>query len=490
MPNLAPWLQRSGGIDILVLDSDQASARLWRGSSAALIRSCSASPEAAKAQAGEIADLLGSRRSALKLALGPGWVTTATIDLPPMPRKELALVLARRAAKLTNLEAGDLQFRARVLGPVGNLEQDGKEIRYLLAATSRARIEPLRSELARRGKTVESVLPACLARLSYACHKLADEASFARQRSAIVIDIGPRSVVTSLISGELLLSQTVLDGDFSRVPTLPLAILQELKNLDAFHRKVRRGEGVSCVFVLGMPEARARLFESVMKSSLAAAAAIFEPAHQGDVEASVFQELSLLSAVHEGPFSLELKAPIPLGRRERTVLGVGVSLSALVIAAVTVGRVDEAQQRVRAQQARAEQLAVGVEDLDVADRAFEQAVIDLEDQVTRLSAVGDVGFDPGVTLSRIGACIPAELLPTSLSVTSSEALGEVRISGRVDPDPVRAFRSLERLRTGLEALPEIEGVEVEPDGTLDRSEDSRNPGLGFDLRARLLKETP
>ena len=93
-------------------------------------------------------------------------------------------------------------------------------------------------------------------------------------------------------------------------------------------------------------------------------------------------------------------------------------------------------------------------------------------------------------MARIGECFPQGLRPDSISVASTELLGELRISGRVAPDPVGAFRSLEQLRLRLEALPELEHVEVEPDGTLGRNQDGARAGLGFDLHAHMVKQAP
>ena len=91
--------------------------------------------------------------------------------------------------QVANLQPDDVHFAARCLGPAPQLEQESKEQRHLLAVCSRARIEPLRRELARRGRKVVHVLPARLARLSFACQQLTSHPNFVAQSSAIVIDV-------------------------------------------------------------------------------------------------------------------------------------------------------------------------------------------------------------------------------------------------------------------------------------------------------------
>ena len=476
-------------MDVLLLDSDHASVRLQRPDGGFEIHTRTYAGSEANSMQGEIVDLAGRSKLPLTLALGAGWVATTTLDLPPMPRKELALVLARRAAKLANLQPDDVHFAARCLGPAPQLEQESKEQRHLLAVCSRARIEPLRRELARRGRKVVHVLPARLARLSFACQQLTSHPSFAAQSSAIVIDVESRAVITSLVSGTLLLSQTVLDGDLESVPTLPLAMLQEIKNLEAFHRKARRGVGVACVIVIGLARERAQLFGAAVSAALPDVAVLFDPPLQSSESGADLRSVSLQAAAHDGPFSLDLRAALPLSNRDRGVLAGAATLAVLGLAAGFVRGFSGDAKRAQSERERAERLSADMNSLAERERAAESTVAELESQVARLSAVAGIGFDPGWVLARLGSCLPPDLLPWSFSVSAPELGGQVNIAGRVAAEPLRAFRSLELLRTGLDRLPEIETVQVEPQSVLESGEDERT-GLEFELRATLVRGSP
>ncbi|MCY3003186.1 MAG: hypothetical protein NTV21_15400, partial [Planctomycetota bacterium] len=193
-------------------------------------------------------DQAGAQRQHCTLVLGGSLVDHRVLELPELARGDLRSVLARKAAHALGAELDDTLFAALPLGISEHADGDGpKGQKWLLMSVRKSVLRPIEVECRRRGVELARVSSASLARLCEAQRVRGDA-----EQACIVVDVDLDSIVVSLVQGTTLRHQNRITGTFATVPTMAMALVQELKSFDAFWRRSARGAGVTQVVVIGL----------------------------------------------------------------------------------------------------------------------------------------------------------------------------------------------------------------------------------------------
>lgn len=393
------------------------------------------------------------------LVLGGKLTEQRLLTLPPLGRRELPKVLARKAANLLGVELDDALYAALPLAADSRESESEVEQRWYVFAMRRSLVAPLAEALQRAHLRVARLSCATLARLC-----AAQEARGDVSEPCIVIDVDFDSVVVSLIHAEELRMQNRIQGTFRSAPTMALSLIQEVRSFDAYWRKSSRGEGVSQVVVIGVESERARLFAHALTSALPHARVVLrpEPGEEGAAPKPNGARIAALRACRStGAFQLEANLPAP----PRTAVMAAVAGCALLVAsgvgAVLHQRMSHELVDLRSSAAALAQHTCDLERLREGNRRAEALAQRAALEAERLAQARELGAPLAESIETLLAVVErrAELRSFSLSRFAGE--GELRFAAVSSDDPVESVRDLKTIEHALASSPLFHAVEIE-----------------------------
>jgi len=441
----------------------------------------------------------GSARRTCVLALGPSLVKQRIVTLPELPRADARRVLLRKAASLLECEPHDVLFQAIEVGaeaanrgaaPAKNAEAGAKpERRWLVAAVRRRELSALRYGLRRAGIRVRRTVSLQLSGLARAQTLRSDLAP-----ACIVVSAMRRSVSVSLVQGETIVNENVLEGDIRTQHSLAMSLIQEIKSYDAAWRKGNRGDAVGQVVLLGLPVDRAPLFKAAVQAALPSATVLGEsdqraaasvqpdvvPAAEGtEVREALAREVPaatpsadsgriemLVAALEPGRFQLDLMLPIPA--RTSTVAVVLSALFALFASVGTVAyrstsrREAEVLKAVRELDAK----SVDLEDLRTVNDRIHARLEALRALTRRNGEVLQQGWPLSEVLSNTLCAFGKDAALMSMTLDRPAGAAHITLDGVTAPNPIEAMLRVDRVVQSLEACARFERVVATPGGTL------------------------
>lgn len=428
----------------------------------------------------EALDTSGARRSAAVIVLGTGFVHESVLDLPPLARREVRAVLHRKAARNLELPPAEVLFASRAMETPDALassteERDGRtSTRWQSAALSKRSSVELFLELRRLGIGVKRVVSGRFARMNQVVGALEKP-----DEPAIGVDLGPESVYVDVIVGGTIVNQSRIAGNFAELPSIGLALVQEVRNLQGWWRKETRGQSIEQVVVLGAEEDRAMLLRQALGTAAPGARLMVAGCDDSELEGGRLGSLWACGA--RGPFDLDLSVRIP--RRPTRVLAAlaaGV-LMGLGGAVWLQGVFDE-----RLTERRVETALLNEKSLDLIlleeEQLREQARVEgFVREMERGFAARDQGlpFEDLLSLSLESLGRDAALLSFNLV---DDGGGRATVTGVTSNDPQRAQQVLERAAAHAGAHPDVTQVEMDPPSYIRAGEmDSQHHDFSMNL---------
>lgn len=434
----------------------------------------------------------GGAERACVVALGDGFVACRLLVVPPLPRRELARVLVRKAA--TQLDADESDSLFATVGAGGPDE-------LVLVSLPRAATSSLLAALQRVGLAPRRLVAARLAPLA---------AFAAAGGDRLVVALEPGACVISLLADGRLVRQDVLSGDPLASPAAANGLAQGIRTVAGFWRRKSRGRAIESVHLCGLPPERGSVFAASIEASLAGARVVVERADAGRAE-------------HAGAELASAELASAVARTEQASAEPRADVLARCVAGGPLARdlAPRAPRRgPRAALAVLGVLAFGVLLFSAARQHMSSSRSLLEDEITRLDATSeplialrarraatrariDALRDELAAATRLGGegFVYEELLASALAALRGrgelEALrvapaagGErtVRVEGRTAADPVVAAARLVALERELCAAGVLADVRIEGPYESDGDQRSGAGASGFALEARLAAE--
>jgi hypothetical protein len=332
----------------------------------------------------------GERPGRCVLALGQGYFEQRLLALPALPSAELRGVLARKAANLLELELEDSSYVAL---PVPVLGEGAEGTRHLILALQRSRATSIQAELRACGFRIQRVVSARLALLGAARRALPRP-----REAALVVTHEPHALGVTLLHGDALVQQTIFPGTHDDEAAMASALVQELRGLVQFWRRVRRGEEVTQLVLAGLKPEAAQHLEPTLHACVPGSHLVCLPLVV-DSEAPE-DEQSVTRFRYEacrltGPLQPDLGALLPFRRRSVASIALGVGVLTLALAGAGIVRMKsidaDLRQRGRELLARAGDVR-GLEELERRLRAVTDG---LDAEGRRVSEIGRMGIDLG-----------------------------------------------------------------------------------------------
>ena len=423
----------------------------------------------------------GRRPGRCILALGRGQYEQRLLDLPRMGGKELRAVLERKAANLLGEELEDSAFVAL---PVSRLEQDDALLRFFLFALNRTRSRSIQDELRAQGFDIVRVVSARMSLIEVARRILPDP-----NAGSLVVTRERDAVSISALHEGSLVQQAVL-GDMSEdVATMASLVVQELRGLVQFWRRVRRGEDVAQLALVGFDPDVARQLEPALQACVPGSITVCTPLEEivglaGGLTARCF---ALDACRVTGPLQPDLGTVLP--PRRRTVIGTVLSATvvALMLANAGIVRLKALDRGFRERADQLRRAAGNVELLEETAIESQSALHELEAERERMRRVGSMGIDFEGLAGAVFAAFGEDASLSSLDLNPWGDVGKVQITGTTWADPTASYEVLSLIRKRLEASPRFRDVLVRPPTAIP-GPDSR-AGLEFALEA-MLEESP
>jgi hypothetical protein len=394
----------------------------------------------------------GAPRRPLVLALQDGLVAFALHAVPPLGRKDLRDVLARKAARALACEPDDAVFAAFAPPSVG--AAPGTQEPWCVTALRRAEITALCLRLRDRGFAVRRVVAGRQAALQAALSAAGPTAG-----ATMVVVVGPTALTISLCRGSAVLNQDVIEGDLRANPGLASSLIQQAKSVVGYWRKESRGEHVEELVLFGLYDERALLLKHAFEAALPGVRVRCVPAEVADEDADRYAYLR--AARCEGPLCPDLSIPMP--PRRRTVAAL-VALGILGVAGVGATAAVSIRGEARLLGAHARRLDRGSADLDRlrAENAHaDQARRELEAELGRLAQIRATGVPVRDVFHAALAAFHGRATLVDLDVRPDPAGGSrVAITGRVGADPATMLAALGELRRALEGSGCFAGISV------------------------------
>ncbi len=402
-------------------------------------------------RAGLLARSAGHAKGACDLVLGAGFGEQRSLALPALAGADLREVLARKAAQILGCEPSDALFAAFLLrGEAG--AAGAAERRWLVRAVRRSHLRTLLLALRAQGLRTARVAWERGAALSGLPALLAE----GEPRGAmLVLCVEPHASVASLVHGDELVHQSVIEGDVAAQPSVGAALLQAAKSLDAFWRKESHGQQVERVVLLGADGATERhlspalhaAFPQVELQALPAADASGADARRAVLRAA------RAGLAREACLSVGLP-PLP-----STVLA-GALACALALALPALARARMARTREASWREEARALEARVADLPALraeHAATEELVARLRREGERVSAVGLRGLPLAELLQETLGAFQGRGALLACSYAPGAGL---RIEGQTSSYPGESRRALQGIEDRLEQSALLRDVEV------------------------------
>ena len=423
----------------------------------------------------------GDRPRPCVLALGRGLVEQRLLSLPELARGEARKVLPRKAAKLLGCEPTDALYAARRMpaprgaqGPQGSAEGA-----WLLAAMRRSVSSELRLELRRLKVPIRRTVSGRLARLSRAQGIIGEGSEDGE--AALVVDIEHDAVRVGVLAGPSLVSQSSLAGDFDETPSMALALIQEIRNLQAYWRKASRGGSVSRVVIIGLHPDRGRLLETAVENALPESEVILLPGEGEEPQVGRIESLRACRA--KGAFDLDLSVQLP--RRRATTAALALAVLGMTASGGVVLNRHMADQlgALQREGARVAADAGALADLQERQGHAQTTVDSLGWEVERTLAVAQLGVPMGEMIGEILEVFGPDAALLSLSVAGTSDPPDVNLSGVTHAHPMAAWSALDRIQRQLEEGRHLEGIQVDSPSFAAGTIDEPDPPLKFSLRA-------
>lgn len=473
----------SPGLDVLALDLDQAewlshpegrgpvvgSAPVDGRGPADLARASLAARDAA-----------GSRARRAILSLGPGLVSVRLIQTPVLSRRNLAVVMRRKAAAIAGCEPEEVLYAATRCGEDSDGSGEGKrEIRWAVAALRRSRLREILLSLRRSGVSVRRVVASPLAVPTRAA-----ELAGPGDDATIAIGVDRRCVHVALLGGGGLAMQNALEGSFEAQPSMALGLLQEVRSVDAFWRKHSRGGSVGRIVLLGLEGERAGLLVNALGAAIPGARVVRDEVRV-QADPATAGRVGILSCARAGDgVQVDLSVPVPA--EPVTIAAMAAAFLLCVGVAGTVGY-EHTHGREMAMREELEVLsraAAGLDGLEVREAEARAKLAELGALTERNAAVLRDGWPLQELLGDCLEGLGSDAALLSLRGGVWERERELSLEAITSSHPFASMQHIARVRTRLEESPLLEIVKEEARGLPG----DRSGGFVFAFEARAAGE--
>lgn len=406
----------------------------------------------------------GIKRRPVVLGFQSDLVHLKIVEIPAIPQKDLAAVIARRVAALAELQHDEVTFSAQSL--------DGEDVqkrRWLISGLGRSALYDMQHAFRGAGFPVRHAVAA----------RTAPFVAGAVTRNAIedgatitVIFEGDSCAIGVLSEGRLVHASALQGGATQHLeePQTARAFIQELRGIDAFWRRTSRGQQVAGVLVGGMDPSDVERLGPAVVGALGdvevKALSLSEPADaESETDATLLARMGVLATLGSSRMSV-LDFSVELRPRALTLTAVATA-SACLFGALAFQLREDLLVQVEAATSRATTLAAAstdlpeLEALSASVRNVETMVMEAALQIEEVSALG---LPAEALVSGIVDAFGREALLLSVSGTSA-GLGDssaslVRLRGIVRDAPGVTAPTLQRLKSRLEAIPGVEDVQM------------------------------
>jgi hypothetical protein len=417
------------------------------------------------------------------VALGTGWIESRTLELPPLPRREFARVLQRKAATLLGTELDGTLFAALPLFRTEDAAEAGTAAQpWLVLAMRRAEVVPLLLGLRRAGLRARRVVSARLASLAAASSRAVDA-----HGSVLAVSVEPKAVTLGLLHQGTLRFQSAMEGSLADQPALAMSLLQEVKSTEAWWRKHSRGGKIDEIVLLGASGPRGDLLRGALRNALGEVRIAEAVGTDGTEE----QLAELLAAARiEGPLQLDLSTRLPWRRRDSLLVS-SLSAAAVLVAGLFVyERLDDERQRLARETEAFAQEARELERYKSENAAIESALSERLRELTEVGAMSTEGCDMEALLTASLQAFEgrADLLRIAVEREGTEHVLELR--GETDPHPARAMAVVLGVAADLRARSFARDVIAQPEDLAQLGrKDSLEKASGFLVRATLREDS-
>ena len=414
----------------------------------------------------------GQRRSCV-LVLGDGLVRHGVQKLPPLARKDLERVVARKAAAECETSPGETLFSCLQLWNRG--EDSGH---WTVAMIERKRMLETQLHLRSHGFKVRRVTSISTAILNRARLLTRDS-----DTATIVVVIGPRAVEVSLIAGDEQVSSEVLKGDFLEAGHLVASLVQSVRTLAAFWRRAKRGQEVGDICLFGLPPDRGSLLAQTLQSTLPEVDVHVEPG--ADAEEEHAGRIALLAGCFDdGPLAVDLTLRLPW--RNSTILA-----AATLIVAVTFGSfwftqrsLAEKRQKLAFEAARLEQCEPDLLELQEASENAGRDLAELQRQLEQAEAVWGHEAEYEKVLVALAGVFEGRATFLGMSLERGTDGGRnLTVNGLTTADPVRSVATIGEMERELSLMPGFQEVRIDLPSRIGGG-DAGQP-ISFTLQAHL-----
>jgi len=329
----------------------------------------------------------GARPGPCILALGKGHVVERSVALPDMQPKEQRSVLGRKAANLLELSEAETIFSAIELA-----EHPGEEsewaTKWLVQAVRRTEHLTFRNELQKVGFRVRRVVSAPLSVLQ---ERFAAE--LAEDEAFIIAAVEPDSTAINLVSQDGLVHRAILNGAFAGDSAMASGLIQELRGLQAFWRKLSRGGSIKGAALIGL---EASITQSIFPALHAALPGIdLAPIETEDGDSARSERIALLECARTPAIVRDsLRVPLAPNRRLLAAAGLLLASGSWAMAARLNETIVERTARERTMTEDLLSRTRDLRDLRRAWRRVDESLARLEDERRVTVALGEVGM-PG-----------------------------------------------------------------------------------------------
>lgn len=428
-------------------------------------------------------DEAGGRSRRVILALRDGLVRQRIVSLPPLGRRELARVLARKAAGEweEGEDSGPPLYWAREQARIEGEESSN----WILVSLQRSRTRELALALRRGGVNIRRTTACGLATLDRAAEFQSSEGE-----GTICVAVGRSTIKVSLICDGELFGHEVLEGNLLEAPQLVPSLLQSVKTTAGFWRKTRRGAGIGDVVVLGLNPDRGQLLRNAIAIALPSTRVCAYPAlpEEGSAEPAIHPAAGRISMLEAaglgGPFAPALDIPLPM-RRGYAATGAALLVAASVSAVGLVHReVDERVATIEADVARTREVTRELGELEREESRSAAEVDFIACSLRRLSEVEQSGLELEPVCAALFRALSRDAELSSLNIGRVRgAAREVELRATSRGHGVEAVARVGRLQRELEAVPGLREVHIDLPTRVGHEEDSRP--LEFTVRASL-----
>ena len=435
-PDLAEWFDGRGG------RPSYGSAPVQGEGAGALV----AAAEAAQAAA-------GTRRRPCVLVASAPLVHHQHLRLPPLGRRDLDQVLARRAAKAFGEDAGEVHYHA--LGSGSEAGGTDPQEPWTLLAMQRGPWNALFLQLRERGFRVRRAVSGRQAVIDAARVALQSP-----EQVAVILGVEPRAITLSLVRGATVLHQEAIEGDFLTNPAIASSLVHEVRSFIGYWKKESRGEQVGELVLFGMSPDRSRLLRTAFEAALDGVRVTSLP--DGDESELAGRYAYFDAARRSGPLNPDLTPWLPPPRSALTAAGLVVLGLAAAAGWRIQGYLGERAAGLAADARSLEDEARELTTLNARNERARSRVDHLSACAERARQVAAAGIDTEGILGEALSAFHgrATLMDFDLRPTAAGAGFELVLGGRVDASPGRLLAALGGLKRSLEASGRFHSVEL------------------------------